>query len=1067
MEVLGCFGILLALTGPVAVILAIVLFNKLGSVERRLNQLESKGYESPVKPKPTFTVPKVTDAAVKKPATIAQTPPVTDSAVEKPAVPTKPPAETAPPAAQPSVPYVQPTPPVAKPPQTSQVPKAPVEMPEPQPKPQTGLEQKIGITVALIVGVITVIIGVGFFLKYVYENKMFSDLARVCLVAGGGVISLIIGEVIRRRDYGIVAKGISALGFALLYASVFSASQVYHLIGLPAALVLALGISAVAMAYAVSLNDRFIAFLSLFGGYLSPLIIMVDRSMPTPMPIFTYCLALSIGAMICAAFRRWRAVNWISIVGTYLLYTVWFEQFYAPSHIAEPLTWLIVFGAVYLLLPIAYGLIRKVIARAEDVSLVVINSIAVFYYLCRILYADYQKEMAIAVAVFGVIHLVLMAVVLVRCREDRKLITSLGILGTAMITTAIGVYFAEMPPKILAWAVEAVVLTFIGIRYKSLTTKGMSFLVAGISAAGLFYHLPLHAAGEFRLIFNGPFGTWLFVAAALLICHGLWRRLSDAKDDISRFATQAFYVAAMALPAIGSALEWYAWCDVFIEYNAKMQAHFLMGITVIAAALLLVLSTRPLCPKGNVVRTVAAIVAVVGSVFTAINVMGVYYAPFKLFINAPFAVACLFVAALFWAAFQARRSPDKNDFHKELPNALLTMALVLVGILVSEQMYLYWYCRNKFAQPVANWQTLAWQYMTITWTVYGLAMLAAGIHFKKTFIKALGMIAAVLSLIGLTYSLPLHKTGDFRFVFNLPVITWGCVAAGFLIGHGLWRFLPQVEKHEKKFLPQIYYTIGILLFGVVGILEWVAHCQWHITSADMADSNCLLGSIILTAVVMLLFFIRSLAPSGPLTRGVGLVVGFAGAVFTAIAMNFVYYDAFTVFANIPFGMALLYVVAMLAVAALIRKEVFTGLKWSPLVAIAAMLLMWALLSEQIYQYWYCRNQYAVAIANWNFSAQMMISLAWAVYAAVLLLIGFFKRAAGVRYLSLTIFTVLLGKINWDIQELPTEYRIATFVTTGLILVGVSFLYQFLKKKGFFDVIQDKKTEQLQNYPVNP
>ena len=1088
-------AVLLFSAGPIAVILAIVLFNKIGSVERRLNQLESKGYESPVKPQqaskaaavqmPTVSVkpappieqapPVMTPQPEKTEEPVQQVPPAVDSVVEKAVPPTGLPAETARPATQPFAPYVQPKQPPVNPPQ--------ILAETVESKSETGLEQKIGITVALIVGVITVIIGVGFFLKYVYENKMFSDLARVCLVAGGGILSLIIGEIIRRRDYGIVAKGLSALGFALLYASVFSAGQVYHLIGLSTALVLALCISAVAMAYAVSLNDRFIAFLSLFGGYLSPLIIMVDRDMLTPMPIFTYCLALSVGAMLCAMFRRWRAVNWISLVGTYLLYTVWFEQFYVPGHIAEPLSWLIVFGAVYLLLPIAYGLIRKVNARVEDVSLVVINSLAVFYYFCHILYADYQKQMAIAVAAFGLIHLVLMAVVLLRCRDDRKLITSLGVLGTAMITTAIGVYFAEMPPKILAWAVEAVVLTFIGIRYKSLTTQAMAFLVAAISSIGLFYHLPLHTAGEFRLIVNGPFGTWLFVAAALLVCHGLWRWMVEVEDDISAFSAQALYVAAMALLAIGSALEWYAWCDVCIDYTAKMQSHFLMGITGIAAAFLVVLSTRPLCPKGNIVRTAAAITAVAGSVFIAISVMGVYYAPFKLFVNAPFAVAGVFVAALFWAAFQARRSPDRNNFHKELPNALLTMALLLIGILISEQVYMVWYCRNEYAQPVANWQTLAWQYMTITWTVYGLAMLAAGIRFKKTAIKALGIIAAVLSALGLCYSLPLHQNGDFRFVFNLPFIAWACVATGFLVGHGLWRFLPQVETHEKKFLPQIYYTAGILLLGIVGIMEWYAHCRWHIgspgpewmtqvqwhghaTAADMADSHFLLGGIILTAVVMLLFFMRHLAPTGPLTRGVGLAVGLGGAVYTAVAANQVYYEAFTVFANIPFAIAVLYVVAMLAVAALIRKQVTTGFKWAPLMVIAAMLLMWALLSEQIYQYWYCRNQYAVSIANWNFSAQMMISLSWAIYAAVLLLIGFFKRVAGVRYLSLTIFTVLLGKINWDIQELPTEYRIATFVTTGLILVGVSFLYQFLRKKGFFDAIQNK-TPELEKNPVNP
>ncbi|MHC5138733.1 MAG: hypothetical protein ACYSOF_02405, partial [Planctomycetota bacterium] len=85
------------------------------------------------------------------------------------------------------------------------------------------------------------------------------------------------------------------------------------------------------------------------------------------------------------------------------------------------------------------------------------------------------------------------------------------------------------------------------------------------------------------------------------------------------------------------------------------------------------------------------------------------------------------------------------------------------------------------------------------------------------------------------------------------------------------------------------------------------------------------------------------------------------------------------------------------------------------------------------------------------------SVAWAIYAAVLIVLGFIFSAAGIRYLSLLIFAVLLGKINLDIWHLGPQYRIATFLTTGLILIGVSLLYQFLKNKGFFDTIEKQIT----------
>ena len=440
------------------------------------------------------------------------------------------------PKAPPPVEHLPTTPQASSPPPAPPAPKV-FDVPKPPPpvsKPaapklsRVALEQKIGTTVALIAGIITVIVGVGFFLKYVYDHAWFGPTARVCVVAVGGLAAMIIGEVTRRRGYEIVAKGTTAMGFALLYAAVFSASRVYFLIETQTAFVLAIVITAVVMAYAVALNEVVIAFLSLLGGYLSPIVITTGQSLS--MPLFSYLLALAAGALGCAMFRRWRAVNWIAMAGTYLLYTGWFEKFYTPDQMPLALSWLGVFGGLFLLQPILYGLKQKITAHAEEVGLVVANSAAVFYYLWRMLHAEHQQAQAIAAATVGVVHLLLMAAVMVRCRDDRKLHAALGVLGTAFITIAIPLYFAALNPTLLSWAVEAVALTFIGIRYRSLWIKAMSLVVSAIAALGLFYHLPLHAGTEaFRIVLNAPFGTWMFIAAAILVCHALWRWMAERR----------------------------------------------------------------------------------------------------------------------------------------------------------------------------------------------------------------------------------------------------------------------------------------------------------------------------------------------------------------------------------------------------------------------------------------------------------------------------------------------------------------------------------------------------------
>jgi len=82
---------------------------------------------------------------------------------------------------------------------------------------------------------------------------------------------------------------------------------------------------------------------------------------------------------------------------------------------------------------------------------------------------------------------------------------------------------------------------------------------------------------------------------------------------------------------------------------------------------------------------------------------------------------------------------------------------------------------------------------------------------------------------------------------------------------------------------------------------------------------------------------------------------------------------------------------------------------------------------------------------------MYISVLWAVYATGLMVVGLWRRAKPLRYIALGIFLLLLAKIFLvDTRTVETMYRIAGFLTTGLALVGVSYLYQYLKKKGFFE-----------------
>ena len=171
-----------------------------------------------------------------------------------------------------------------------------------------------------------------------------------------------------------------------------------------------------------------------------------------------------------------------------------------------------------------------------------------------------------------------------------------------------------------------------------------------------------------------------------------------------------------------------------------------------------------------------------------------------------------------------------------------------------------------------------------------------------------------------------------------------------------------------------------------------------------------------------------------------------------------------IFANFPFLIVLAFVVSLSLAAWLLSKQ-YQQDKYAKRLSItfglAAVFILWILLTEQVYLYWKCQTLYAQAVQNWRFLAHMYISITWAIYGAILMIVGFWKNVRMLRYIAIGLFALLLLKVFiLDTRTIENVYRIAAFLATGIILVGVSYLYQFLKKRGFFESLMIDKRNDL-------
>jgi uncharacterized membrane protein len=712
-----------------------------------------------------------------------------------------------------------------------------------------------------------------------------------------------------------------------------------------------------------------------------------------------------------------------------------------PEQLGVALFWLAVFFLIYLVLPILHGLVRRVKSAVQDMVLVLVNAAVVFYYLWTLLH-EYRGALALCSLGLGAAHLLLAGVVLVRCREDLALRRCLLVAALVFATLAVPLYFRMYAVAIL-WAVEGLLLTAAGLRYRSALTQLAGGLALALALGDLLTELPMHTA-SFRLFFNPAFGTWCFVAAAVMVCHVLYRLDKHVDANLRSIGSQGFYVAGLGLLMAVVTME--LWCHAALNTSAgKNGAFFWQQMVLVFAAFILLFVARPICPRGQAARVVGTMLAGAGAVYTLVTLPTVHERTFTVFVNGDFARAILLVAVLFASAWLLRRSERREPDEFVAAAIVATGAIIVLWILLTEEIWLY-YDRLR---PSARWDFLARMYIAMLWAAYATALMVVGFWRQVRLLRYLAVGILALAVGDLLTALPMHVQ-SFSPVFNAAFGAWCCVAAAMIAGHVLYRLDNRLDPHWRLMNTQGYYVAGLGLLMAAITMELWCHQELNMSPAEAGPFFWKQMTLVFAAFI-LLFVTRPICPRGEACKVMWTLLAVAAPVYLLTTLPSIHGSSFTMFLNADFARALLLVAVLFASARLSRRterrEPDQFLAAGP-VALGLIVLLWLLLTEEIWLY-YDR----LRPSQWRFLMQMYISVLWAVYATVLMVIGFWRRVRALRYIALGIFVLLLAKIFLvDTRELETAYRIAGFLATGLALVAVSYLYQYLKKTGFFETV---------------
>jgi uncharacterized membrane protein len=250
---------------------------------------------------------------------------------------------------------------------------------------RSSAELAVGQKWFLGIGVLIFIVGVGFFLKYAFDQEWIGPAVQISLGFICGLGLLAFGNLCHRRNLRGLDVGFVAVGLGTLYLSSYSATQVHHLLPGSMALVLIFVTTAVGVSLARLWTSQGLAILTFLGGYLAPLLFASGQI--DPWLFLGYLLILTLGSQILAYAQDWRHLYSGGAALTWLSLAVWSHRDYRKELFQETFLFTQILFAAYSLMPFLRPVSKKEPRRGF--LLAVVNGLLCSWYSAFLL--DYQK----------------------------------------------------------------------------------------------------------------------------------------------------------------------------------------------------------------------------------------------------------------------------------------------------------------------------------------------------------------------------------------------------------------------------------------------------------------------------------------------------------------------------------------------------------------------------------------------------------------------------------------------------------------------------------------------------
>nr|WP_315157796.1 DUF2339 domain-containing protein [uncultured Flavobacterium sp.] len=389
------------------------------------------------------------------------------------------------------------------------------------------LEKFIGENLINKIGILILVLGISYFVKYAIDKDWINEPARVGIGMLCGALVMGIAHKLR-KNYAAFSSVIVAGAIAIFYFTIGIAFHDYHLFNQSVAFGIMVVITAFSALISLSYNRIELAVLTLIGGFAVPF--MVSTGEGNYIVLFTYIIILNIGILSLAYYKKWNLVNILAYLFTITLYGGWL---FKDINTDKPHYWGgLVFAFAFYFIFILMNVINNIRTKGEfsktQLTILASNTF-LFYGAGMLLLNNYHPELqGLFTTVIALLNLIYAWFLYKKFGLDKKAVYLLIGLTLTFITLAIPIQF-EGNYITLFWAAEAVLLLWLSQKSNIKSYRFGAVIVHFLMLVSLILDWNKFYKGEtvLQIVINPIFSTGIFAILSLFLVFYLLKKETE------------------------------------------------------------------------------------------------------------------------------------------------------------------------------------------------------------------------------------------------------------------------------------------------------------------------------------------------------------------------------------------------------------------------------------------------------------------------------------------------------------------------------------------------------------